>query len=397
MEHLLYSLSKDCPSLKFTSKFADIVALIDGNSVALRPVMDVTTRKNLATMPPPGNEVTLVVGGNGFIGAHLVARLSREPSIRKVLVTVRATVDYTPAQRLEQTLDCYRITDIDRSKISLVEATPTQPMLGLSRKAYRQMAEDVDLIFNCASSTDYGASYLELREHWVLSMLRILQFSIDSKHKHVTYLGSVGSYFYQVPSDFRRPDSWWYSGYCQMKWVNGELIRWLTCDEILSCTLCESPYVFGSTKVGLDPGIHYSWWRIIEIAKSIGMIWKGQGMNYVPVDVLVDVLTINAMLKKPLDRLLPCNPDPYDNQLLADLLGIKLVAWERFAEEAARTISRSRFGTILSSNIEELVRVSNKPAVVPEGYDNSWCDNHRLYTLYLSKLKFRNVRLRSHV
>ena len=136
MEHFLYSLSKDCPSLKFTSKFADIAALIDGNSLALRPAMDDATREKLATMPPPQKEVALVVGGNGFVGAHLSARLSREPSIRKVLVTVRATAEHTPAQRLEQVIERYKIADIDRSKLSLVEANPTQMMLGLSRACY---------------------------------------------------------------------------------------------------------------------------------------------------------------------------------------------------------------------------------------------------------------------
>lgn len=394
MNNVLYLLSRDCPNLRFISKFADVLALMDGNTELLRPDIDAMTRKRLDSLPPPGKEVALVIGGNGFIGAHLVARLSQESSIRRVFATVRAIAEHTPEQRLEHTWSRYQITQVDRSKITLIEATPTQSMLGLGRKSYRQLTETIDLVFNCASSTDYSASYLELREDWVISLLRVLQFCMEGQRKHVTYLGSVGSYFYRTPLDFQRSDSWWYSGYCQMKWVNGQLIRWLWRDRVLSCTLCETPYVFGSTQIGLDPGLHYSWWRIVEIAKSIGLLWNGQGMNYVPVDILVDTLVTNAMLAQPLPHVLPCNPQPYDNQMLAALLDLRLVDWDDFAAEAARTISPLRLKTVLCENIRELVHLSNQAAVFPEKSDPSWCNHEQLYSLYLSHLKFRDVRSR---
>ncbi len=395
MSHELPTLSKDCPSLRFGGKFADLDALSRGDCTALRPVMDDSTRKRLSTAPAPGREVAFVVGGNGFVGAHLVARLSREPRIRKVFTTVRATGEHTPDQRLAHTLELYKIDDVDRDKITILDANPTLAMFGLSADRYRDLAEDVDMVFNCASSSDYSVSYLELRDDWVKSLLRVLQFSAEAKRKHVTYLGSLSSYFYHRPDDFRRPDSWWYSGYAQMKWVNGVLLRWLARDGLLPVTLCEAPYVLGATNVGLDPGRHYSWWRIIEIVRSAGLIWEGPGMNYVPVDVLVDVLTINAFLDTPLPRVLPRNPEPYDNQLLADLLDVKLVSWQRFADEVAQQIPARRVGPLLSSNIDELVRIANRQSpVLPAGYDGSWCDNRRLYDMYLGNIKFRDIRTR---
>jgi nucleoside-diphosphate-sugar epimerase len=303
-------MNEDCPSLKFGGKLADIAALRHGDRTALCPTLDNTTRNRLSKMLPPGREVALVLGGNGFVGIHLVARLSREPGLRKVLATVRATPGCTPEQRLKQALARYKITDLNLNRVTLVDVDPTKAMFGLSTERYIALTEEVDMVFNCASSSDYTTSYLELRDDWVKSLFRILQFSIEAKRKHVTYMGSISAYFYQNPSDFHRPNSWWYSGYAQMKWVNGELLRWLARDGSLSVTLCEAPYVFGSTKVGLDPGQHYSWWRIIEIARSIGLIWDGAGMNYTPVDILVEVLTINALLDKPLSRLLPRNPEP---------------------------------------------------------------------------------------
>lgn len=386
-------VAEDCQSLKFAGKYADVEALNSGEVQLMQPVIDKLTRSRVAAMAPPSREVAFVFGANGFVGAHLVARLVREPGIERVIAAARPSATQTVQQRFAQTLHDYRIGEIDRSKIDLVEATPTQTYFGLPLRQYQALRADVDLIFNCASSTDYSASYLELRDDWVKSLLRVLQFSIDAKRKHLTYIGSVGAYFYRKPADFRRPDSWWYSGYAQMKWVNGQLLRWLARDDTFSVTLCESPYVLGATDVGLDPGRHYSWWRIIEIARSVGLIWQGPGMNYVPVDVLVDVLTQNASADSPMHRVLPCNPDPYSNELIAELLGVDVVHWSEFMGAVSERISVRHARTVLSANIDELVRIVNAPgALLPVGYDTSWCDNRRLYAMYLKNIAFRDVR-----
>ncbi|MGY1984090.1 SDR family oxidoreductase [Nocardia gipuzkoensis] len=386
-------IAEDCPSLRFVGRCADIEALNHGDRSKLRPIVDEATNIRVAAMAPPGREVALVLGGNGFVGAHLVARLTREPGIRKVLAAVRSSAEHTVEQRFDQTVRRYRIGEIDRDKVELVEATPTLARFGLPVERYRKWSEEVDLVFNTASSTDYSASYLALRDDWTKSLLRVLQFSVDAKRKHVTYMGSVGSYFYREPADFQRPDSWWYSGYTQMKWVNGALLRWLACSDTFSVTLCESPYVLGATDVGLDPGRLYSWWRIIEIARSAGLIWDGPGMNYAPVDFLVDVLALNASSKSPLWHILPCNPIPYHNELLAELLDLELVDWDQFMDAVSRKISVRHAHSVLSSNIDQLVRLVNEPgAVLPNGYDSSWCDNRRLYSLYLRNIDFRDVR-----
>ncbi|MGH3789372.1 MAG: SDR family oxidoreductase [Pseudonocardiaceae bacterium] len=353
-------------------------------------------RERLAGLAATGSEVALVLGGNGFVGAHLVARLSREPGIRKVFATVRATAEHTAEQRLAQTLDQYRVADLDRAKVETLDADPTKTHFGLPPRRYGKLAEDVDLVFTCASSTDYTAGYLDLRDAWVKGLLRVLQFVGEVRRKHVTYLGSVGSYFYQRPADFLRPDSWWYSGYAQMKWVNSQLLGWLARDGAFSVTLCEAPYVLGSTTVGLDPGRHYSWWRIVEIARSIGVIWDGPGMGYTPVDVLVDLLTTNAMRQRPLPRLLPRNPTPYDNKLLADLLGLRTAGWTEFMAEATRLVHPARIRTMLSENCDELIRITNAPPyVLPADHDPSWCDNRRLMEMYLGNVRFRDVRMKA--
>src|SRR5262249_32772476 len=159
--------------------------------------------------------------------------------------------EQSPEQRLAQTLTRYQAAEFDRAKVEVLDADPTRTHLGLSARQYQTLAEEVDLVFSCASSSDYSDSYLDLRDDWVKGLLRLLHLPVQAGRKPLTYLGSIGSSFSQHPADFVRPDSWWYSGYAQMKWVNGQLLRWLARDGAFSVTLCEAPYVLGSTTVGL--------------------------------------------------------------------------------------------------------------------------------------------------
>lgn len=386
----IVTLAEDCPALRFSSKFADIVALGCGRAGLLSPVFDRRATGSVAPSRGGGREVALVLGANGFVGTHLVAALTRQPGIRKVYAAVRSTPDLAGGARLQATLTRYRIHDIDLDKIVPTPADLTKRNFGLADDEYTRLLEDTDFVFSCASSTDYSRSYLELRNDWVLSLLRVLQFSVERRRKHLTYLGSVGASFYRNPSDFRRPDSWWYSGYCQMKWVNGALLRALFDVDDVSVTLCEAPYVLGSTAVGLDPGRHYSWWRLIDLAATAGAIWKGPGMNYIPVDVLAEVVANNALADGPLNYLLPCNPIGYHNTLFADLLDLDLVEWPDFVRLVSHRISPRYQDTLLSSNVDALIRIVNEPGpTLPRGHDPSWCDNRRLFGMYLRNIDFR--------
>ncbi|MBY6541197.1 SDR family oxidoreductase [Rhodococcus sp. BP-349] len=345
-------------------------------------------------MAPPADEVALVFGANGFVGAHLVAELSLRPGITTVYAGVRSAGDSTATERFEETVAQYSITGIDLGKIVVIEAVPTQSNFGLDEATYLQLRRTVDQVFNSASSTDYDSSYLELRQDWFVSLLRVVQFTLEDRRKHLTYMGSIGAFIYTSPEDFLRPDSWWYSGYCQMKWINGQLLGWLARDGVASVTLVESPYVLGSTTVGKDPGRVYSFWRAIELADSVGAMWDGPGMNYAPVDVLAAVLADNALGDGTLPHLVPSNPVPYSNAVLASALGLDLVPWAEFKAIVDSKIPAEKTASLLGSDVNDLIRRSNAPSLMPPSFDASTWDHDVLFALYLSVIQFRDATAR---
>lgn len=395
--HLVSSvmaLTSDSPSILFGRKYADLAALSAGDADLLRPVIDENTAELVAAMDAPAHRVSLVFGANGFVGAHLVAELSVRPETDVVYAGVRSTESESASDRFEATVSQYSIGDIDRSKIVVVEAVPTRTHFGLDEETYLHLRRTVDQVFNSASSTDYDSTYLALRSDWFESLLRVVQFTLEDRRKHLTYMGSIGAFIYTSPEDFLRPDSWWYSGYCQMKWINGRLLRWLARDGVASVTLCESPYVLGSTTVGKDPGRVYSFWRAIEIAKGVGAIWDGPGMNYAPVDVLSRVLVDNALQETPSNHLVPSNPEPYSNTVIANILGIDVVPWSEFLALVNSRIPAAKTASLLGSDVNDLIRRSNAPSRLPADFDTSWWDHRSLFTLYLSKVDFRPLPAR---
>lgn len=384
-------ITRDCRSLRFAGKYADVVALSTGDPTALRPTVDVATRRRVATMPEPRRDTALVLGANGFLGAHLIGQLSRDAQITEVVAMIRPTGSESARRRLQATLDQYEIS-VDMAKVRIVEGNPTARFFGLDREGYTALADSIGLVYNCASSTDYLSSYVDLRDDWFLSLLRVLEFSVTRTRKHITYVGSIGAHLYQRAEDFRRPDSWWYSGYAQMKWVNSVLLGWLADDDTFSVTLCEAPYILGSTQRGLDPGRAYSFWRIVEVAIAVGAIWDGPGMNYVPVDVICEVMVHNAQADVPMARMLPSNPTGYDHRLYADLLGLDLVTWDEFYRRVADLAGEEFAATMLGDNIDVLMRKVHKPeAILPADHDASWCDHRRLFELYFSTVTLKDL------
>ena len=375
------------PALR--SKYADIVALDTGDRSHLDLALDDEVRRAIAEARGRydwGRHV-LVFGGNGFVGAHFVHRLLADSRVRRVTAIVRSSPELPGRERILKTWTKYELPQsaVDLEKLTVLDGAMYARQFGLSERSYEDLARSVDTVFNCAGNTDYVPPYLELRTRWVQGFLGVLQFCFEQRVKQVTYTGSTIAYLYNEKQDFARPDSWWYSGYAQVKWVNQGMLASLARAGLRAVT-CEAPYILGSTTVGKDPGFVYSFWRGIRLGAVMQLAWDGGFPAFSPVDIFVDAAVTNALSANPLPVVRPISPWPLRMADLAPLLNCRVVSWRDFVEEVRKQAPASLL-RIIPDDVPELVEKTNLEPIYPAGYDLArFPPASKLAQLYLSQL-----------
>jgi nucleoside-diphosphate-sugar epimerase len=384
------------PALR--SKYADIVALDTGERSRLDLALDDEGRRKIADAQGRydwGGHV-LVFGGNGFVGAHIVHRLLADPRVRRVTAIVRSRPEISGRERILETWAKYELprSAVDLQKLMVADGSMCASRFGVSDRAYDELAREVDTVFNCAGSTDYVPPYLDLRTRWVLGFLGVIQFCFDQRVKQVIYTGSTIAHLYRAPEDFARRNSWWYSGYAQVKWVNQGILAGLARAGMRAVT-CEAPYILGSTTVGKDPGYVYSFWRAIRLGAVMQLTWDGAFPAFSPVDIFVDAAVTNALSATPLPVVRPISPWPLRMADLAPLLNCRVVRWEEFLAEVREHATPSLM-RIIPDDVPQLVEKTNLEPIYPAGYDiGRFPPPRKLAELYLTGLNLLSTSWRA--
>ena len=372
---------------RLPSKFADFTALEKGdpshlelrlNEACLRRIED-------ADQGEWGRGI-LLFGATGFVGSHLLHRLLKRSRTEKVYVVVRPRAGIPAWDRISATLKKYELLGslVNRDKLVLLDGDFAEAGFGLSDSALADLALQVDTVIQSAGATDYLPPYEDLRRDWVLGLLGAAQFCFEGRTKQLVYIGSTIAHLFQSHEDFQKPDSWWYSGYAQMKWVNQQMMASLA-RQGMRAQVCESPYVLGSLDKSVDPGYVYSFWRAIAVSAALRLCWDGPLPAFVAVDVLVDAVLENAFSREPMPVIRPVTSSDLQNSDVAHYLSCKILPWHEFRAAIARHATTEQL-RIMPADLPELVIKGNLPAIFPRGYKMPLLPPAEIFRRYLAKL-----------
>ena len=138
----------------------------------------------------------LVTGATGFLGAFLLDELLRatgDGARFYCLARHRASGQDQAANRVLDALRSYGLPGQSLGhRIVPVTGDLTQPRLGLGDEEYRQLAEEIDLVFHCAASVNYVYPYAAVKPHTVGGTLEVIRFACNARAKPVQYISSNG-------------------------------------------------------------------------------------------------------------------------------------------------------------------------------------------------------------
>src|SRR5262249_43066070 len=127
----------------------------------------------------------LILGGNGFAGAHILHRLLADRRVERVFAIGRERAGMGPRDRILAPWQRYELDPdmVELRKLVVYSGATTERRFGLAAETYARLATEVDTVLHCAGATDYIPSYLEIRQDWVIGMLGVMQFSVERRAK----------------------------------------------------------------------------------------------------------------------------------------------------------------------------------------------------------------------
>ncbi|KAL0944906.1 nrps-like protein [Colletotrichum truncatum] len=101
-----------------------------------------------------------VTGATGSLGAHVVAKLAADPTVKTIYCFTRATSDADAARRVKSSLIQRRIYHAlaapFRRKLVALATDLADPKLGLSETTYGQVKQDLRTVIHCAWSVNFN-------------------------------------------------------------------------------------------------------------------------------------------------------------------------------------------------------------------------------------------------
>ncbi|KAF5671682.1 nonribosomal peptide synthetase [Fusarium heterosporum] len=140
--------------------------------------------------PSNNDQTILVTGTTGSLGAYMLDRLCKLPTVKKVIALNR---DKDGGESRQLSINESRGLTQDFSKVVFLYANLSLPNLGLEQEKYRALLANVDRIIHNAWPVNFNISVSSF-ESSICGVRHLVDFSAEaSKHVPIVFISSIGT------------------------------------------------------------------------------------------------------------------------------------------------------------------------------------------------------------
>lgn len=270
------SLAAEVDSSKTRAFDARPTALIDiSKEVA-------TLLKSLVSAKPQQDKIknVFLTGATGFLGTQILRQLLPQPSIRSVILQVRAKV---PEEGLERIITAAKAakwwSESFTTKLEIWPGDLTKPRLGLASKQWQRLSglaspdENVHTIIHNGGVVRWNADYYTLKPANTTSTHQLLQAVSSSPHsiRFIYVSGGQRLSFHEEDDEALLAQVTGSNGYSQSKLISELLVKRFASTPTIRrhhISVVKPSYIIGTVTEGLANPTDYLW-RLVRGALDI--------------------------------------------------------------------------------------------------------------------------------
>ena len=240
--------------------------------------------------------ISLITGGNGLFGFHLLASLLARTDDRFICL-IRGKNDEQVREKFRRTAEYFGLRDqIDMDRIMLLRGDFGEKRLGLDESEYAMLVETVQRIYHIGSHVNNWLPYEGIKEVNVEGTRRLLALARTGRKKQFHYVSTSTfspdkedkAVFLETddicPTDINK-----YNGYDISKYVSEQLCS-LARRDGYDCNVYRLVWVGGHQATGLskiNDGLNI----MLRILLTLGVYPKGNYLHdIIPVDLMADAV-----------------------------------------------------------------------------------------------------------
>ncbi|KAL6704711.1 hypothetical protein ACN47E_007993 [Coniothyrium glycines] len=260
-----------------------------------------STIKHFGARDPARKEVVILTGVTGGLGAHLLAKLVRKPTVAEVWCLVRATSDHTALERTLSSLSSrsVHLTYPELRKVIAIPADLGQDDLGLGKPRFDELLSKLTLVVHSAWAVNFNIAVESFEDQHIKAVQGFLNMCQTTTH------GSPARFFFcssvssaaATPRPGKVPETQVQNiahvqstGYARSKFVAEHIVHNAAKDAGADARVLRIGQLSGDTITGdwnTTEGIPL----MIQTAVTLGALPQlDEEMSWLPVDIAAQII-----------------------------------------------------------------------------------------------------------